>query len=368
MVSMLYVILLKRREIRTMSKKKAEEKIKGWRITRIDEEIRSGSYPNNEELAAKLEVNSRTIARDIDFLRDYYKAPLIYDPKKRGYYYTDPTFFVKSVFLSEKELETITLYDQFARIGTRKEDDLLVQFRKIIDKMLLTLPEDQTDSLLFLPTPENSLDFIFGGNIQIEGEINLQISNAIKNKEVIEIEYWIYDNKEYVKQEIEPLYKFFERHHYYVLAYENGNHVKPGVYSINRIRKANKTGKNFDIPDNFKISNYLKNPEDVARVDNKLYHFEFSFPKEVASEAIEKTYYHNQHIKLCEDGTVYLEFRSTQLDGIFEWVLKEGHKVKVLNPPELVNKIKWEAQKVVQYYTNNKDHSQRLINISKNNN
>jgi len=81
-----------------------------------------------------------------------------------------------------------------------------------------------------------------------------------------------------------------------------------------------------------------------------LYHFEFLFPKEIASAAIEKTYYHNQVIKLCEDGTVLVSFRSTQLYGVFYWVLSEGHKVKVLNPPELVQMIKREAQKVVQYY------------------
>ena len=56
--------------------------------------------------------------------------------------------------------------------------------------------------------------------------------------------------------------------------------------------------------------------------------------KEIAEEAILKTYYHNQKIKLCDDGTVYVSFRSTQLYEIFYWVISEGHRVKVLNPPK----------------------------------
>ena len=333
-----------------MNRKNGEEKVKFSRLALIDAEIRSEKYPNSEELAAKLEVSQRTILRDIDYLRDFYGAPIAYDFNKRGFYYTEPNFFIRSVMLSKEELETIIEYDQFTTFTTRKDDDSSVKFRKIIDKLLMVLPEDQTNSLPFSPKPTREHDFIFGGAIQLNAEINYPISMAIKNKEVIEIEYWISDNRIWEKQEIKPLYIFYQRHHYYLLAWKNNNHEKPGIYSINRFRKVNKTGKYFDIPADFKVSDYIKKEADTSPVDNKLYHFELSFPKEVASEAIEKTYYHNQHIKLCEDGTVYVSFRSTQLHGIFYWVLSEGHKVKVLNPPELVDMIRREALKIAQYY------------------
>jgi predicted DNA-binding transcriptional regulator YafY len=49
-----------------MNRKNFEEKVKINRILKIDEEIRSGKYPNSTSLAEKLEVNTRTILRDID--------------------------------------------------------------------------------------------------------------------------------------------------------------------------------------------------------------------------------------------------------------------------------------------------------------
>ncbi len=214
----------------------------------------------------------------------------------------------------------------------------------------MVLPEDKSNNLSFSPTPASVPDFLFNPSIQIDSNIDIEINRAIKNKEVIEIEYWISDNRKYVKQNIEPLYIFFQRHNYYLLAWKNDNHDKPGIYSINRIKKVNDTGKNFNIPVNFKVSDYIKMEANVSPTDNKLYHFELSFPRNFASEAIEKTYYHNQQIKLCEDGTVYVSFRSTQLHGVFYWILSQGQKVKVLNPPELVNMIKKEVQKVVKYY------------------
>jgi len=333
-----------------MNKKNCEEKVKLSRIARIDMEIRSGKYPNSEELADELEVSPRTILRDIDYLRYSYDAPIEYDFNKRGFYYTEPSFFIRSVMLSKEELEAITVFDQFTKRSTRKDDDFSVKFRKIIDKLLMVLPEEQSNSLPFSPTPGDLPDFSFNPNIHIDGNIDNEINKAIKNKKIIEIEYWISDNRKYIKQNIEPLYIFFQRHNYYLLALKNDNHDKPGIYSINRIRRVNNTGKKFDIPDNFKVSDYLKMEADVSPADNKFYHFELSFPKEIASEAIEKTYYHNQQIKQCEDGTVLVSFRSTQLYGVFYWVLSQGQRVKVLNPPELINMIKKEVQKVVQYY------------------
>jgi len=116
-----------------MVKKKVEEKRKNWRLSFIDDAIKSGRYPNTEDLAKKLEVNTRTIARDIEFLKDTYKAPIEYNPKERGYYYSEPNFFIKSVLLSDEDLNTVNLFDKFIKKKRYNEDDLAVKLRKIID-------------------------------------------------------------------------------------------------------------------------------------------------------------------------------------------------------------------------------------------
>lgn len=62
----------------------------------IDEAIRSGSYPSISSLARKAEVTARTIERDL------YQGPIEY--QRRGYYYAETNFFIKSVLLTEGEL------------------------------------------------------------------------------------------------------------------------------------------------------------------------------------------------------------------------------------------------------------------------
>ena len=331
-----------------MNKKNSEKKVKLSRIARIDDEIRSGKYPNSEDLAAKMEVAPRTILRDIDYLRTMYDAPIEYDFNKKGFYYTEPNFFIKSVMLTEDEVQTITIYDDFLKFAN--EDDSNIKLRKAIGKIIAVIPENKTNDLMFAPSEEKKADFLFQPTVVVSGNIFHELDSAIKNKAVIEVKYWVSDNRKYSLYTLEPLYIFYERNHYYLLAWKEGNRSKPGVYSINRMENLHTIGKHFEIPNNFKISDFLKKNADVSPADNKLFLFELSFPKEIATEAIEKTYYHNQTIELLKDGTVSVTFRSTQLQEVFRWVLSEGHKVKVINPPELVKMIRMEIQKIGKYY------------------
>ena len=335
-----------------------EEKTKSNRISKIDNEIRSGSYPNSDKLAAMLNVTSRTILRDIEYLRSTYEAPIEYDRNKHGFYYTDRNFFIKNIILREPEYKIITIHgDEFNMFNS---DKYTFNLRKAIDKILAAMPEIYTKDIHFSPSDPNKEEFLFEPEIDINLEIPEILESAIKKRKVIKIEYWISNSKKCTLHTLEPLYKFtpgidHDRLLDYLLAWENENHDKPKVYSVNRIKKVHTTSKHFKIPSNFKISDFVKDavhvsPHPTTSLYKKIFLFELSFPKEIASEAIERIYYHNQTVEKCKDGTVSVKFRSTQIDDVFLWVLSQGHKVKVLNPPELIEMIKREIRRIIPYY------------------
>ncbi len=62
------------------------------RILEIDRQIRAGNYPNACRLARELEVSERTIYQDRQFLLERLRAPLAYDHRCGGWYYTDPNW------------------------------------------------------------------------------------------------------------------------------------------------------------------------------------------------------------------------------------------------------------------------------------
>ena len=163
-----------------MNRKNGEEKVKLSRISRIDDELRSGRYPNAEKLAAKMEVSPRTILRDIKYLRNSYDAPIGYDHVNRGFYYTKPNFFIKSVLLTEDELGIITAYDEYLQLNN--DDEFGMKLGKAIEKVLAIEPENQSSET-------NISESMFTPDIEYDGELTHELSSAVQNKEVIEVEY-----------------------------------------------------------------------------------------------------------------------------------------------------------------------------------
>ena len=74
------------------------------RLLAIDRAIRAQRWPNTRTLADELEVDRRTIRRDLAFLRYRFGAPLGFDTHHNGYFYTEPSFRLPSIQLTEGEL------------------------------------------------------------------------------------------------------------------------------------------------------------------------------------------------------------------------------------------------------------------------
>ena len=113
------------------------EKVVLRRIHLIDKEIRKGTYPNTRDLADLLEVGNRTVSRDIDEMRDFYNAPIGYDRRHNGYYYTEDSFFIEDLSLSQGELLSMAILDRLLceYRGTPLETQLKSVFHKIVSSL-----------------------------------------------------------------------------------------------------------------------------------------------------------------------------------------------------------------------------------------
>jgi predicted DNA-binding transcriptional regulator YafY len=105
------------------------------RLFRIVEEIQGGGYPNCPRLQKlfEIQVDRRTILRDIEFLKDRMNAPLEYDRTQRGYYFTDD--FTLMPPLELKGVDFLTL--QFLRQSLAAYEDTEIggEMRKSFEKM-----------------------------------------------------------------------------------------------------------------------------------------------------------------------------------------------------------------------------------------
>jgi len=90
-----------------------------WRrLQTIHHEIKEGRRPNTSTLAARLSVSSKTVQRDIDYLRDELGAPIEFDREDNGYRYSRSDYVLPFLPVDGKDLFSIGVAAQvFALFG-----------------------------------------------------------------------------------------------------------------------------------------------------------------------------------------------------------------------------------------------------------
>jgi predicted DNA-binding transcriptional regulator YafY len=96
------------------------------RIKAIDQALRAGRWPTDKLLADELEADPRTIRRDLEFMRSQLQAPIKFSRARRGYYYSEETYRLPFLHLSEGELISLFLAERMMQQsrGTPFETDL----------------------------------------------------------------------------------------------------------------------------------------------------------------------------------------------------------------------------------------------------
>jgi predicted DNA-binding transcriptional regulator YafY len=136
------------------------------RLYFIDKQIREGSFPTTVSLASEYEakygksVDPRTIAADISALKEKFNAPLSYDYKKRGYFYTDPYFQLPVLQMDpDNPLPTmaVELRPRTAEIPLWQQTFLLSLVDKLLPLKKGTAPHKQVSVLLDSLAPSDAL-------------------------------------------------------------------------------------------------------------------------------------------------------------------------------------------------------------------
>ena len=319
-------------------------KVQRYRLLQIDEEIRSGKFPNATSLSKKIEVSSRTIQRDIEYMRDMYNAPIEFDAYKNGYYYTEENFYIKSVPLSEGELFSVALFDQLLEQyrNTPLENDL----RSVFKKIEMSLPNKITLDSSFL---QNQITFIPDQMGTINSENFSKIFSSLKNRHVLDFEYRPLQKTTWMTRRINPLHAVCQKGNWYVMGFcHDKKDIR--VFNFSRMQNVTESKEEFDIPEDFNPDKYFDKEIGIWLSATKKYTVELLISAEIGTFALERSWNKNQKIEQREDGSVWVSFETTQLPEVKRWVLGQGKTVKVLGPDELIAQVKEEVAAVLGMY------------------
>src|ERR1035437_9456417 len=109
------------------------------RMLRIHQALNSGGYPNAKTLAGQLEVSTKSIHRDLEFMRDRLELPIAYDSSRFGFYYSQPVRAFPTLQITEGEILALVVAEKALQQyrGTSFERPLL----SALKKMQEALPE-----------------------------------------------------------------------------------------------------------------------------------------------------------------------------------------------------------------------------------
>ena len=310
---------------------------------RIHAQLKAGDYPNCRRIADELEVSSKTIQRDIDFMRDRLGLPIEYDPLRFGFYYTEEVASFPSIEVSEGEVAALFVAQKaLAQYkGTPFERPLRSAFRKIADSLKERVSFSWSDL-------EEAISFHSAGASVADLELFETVSQAVLRSVELEFEYRKLQSKGYEPRRVRPLHIASLENQWYVFA-EDLERKDLRTFALPRMRNVRLTEAKFRRPANFSISKVLSGSFGVFE-GGKKHRIRLRFDAFAARLVSERTWHESQRFRPAKDGSATLEMELGSLEEIQRWVLSWGSHVCVLGPAELIGRVRTEAEAVTRQY------------------
>jgi proteasome accessory factor B len=315
------------------------------RLLFIDRKIKERSYPNCVRLAEEWEVSDKTIQRDIEYLRDQLDAPIAYDPLKHGYFYTEPSFSLPAMSLSESDLFSVcvaqTVLSQFRNTPLFKK--LSSVFEKIRDSLpdkTAVHPSWMDERILVFPEPAT----------KVNAAIWDTLAKAIRDNRRLSITHAPPGGKgtDASPRTVDPYYLVSYKGEWYLSSY---CHLRKSIrtFGVSRITKAAILDESFSMPAKMTKERMFGDQFGIIWKD-KFHKVRIRFAPEVAPYIRERQWHPMQKIKDLRTGGIIVEFTTNHLNEVKDWVLSWGPNATVLGPPALVEKVCRELKKAGENY------------------
>lgn len=168
---------------------KAGSRPQYYRIRRMVQMVREGSVggnpPNSKDFMAELGTSRRTVARDLDFLRDEERAPLEYDDAQHGFRLTDETYALPPVTISRREAFSFGLARKL--LAHYEGTPLHLDMRSVLNKIAESLEGDISIEPNWL---SEHVGVLPEDRVRINPEVWAQLAGFIERRESVRAEYW----------------------------------------------------------------------------------------------------------------------------------------------------------------------------------
>ena len=310
------------------------------RMLKIHAAIAAGKFPNATTLARELEVSTKSIQRDLEFMRDRMNLPVEFNYQRNGFFYHGEVEAFPTMQITEGEIFALVLAEKALQQyrGTSFEQPLLSAVKKIEQ----SLPNTISVNLAGL---EQTISF----RTRVESAVNLEIFNtltkAAAQRQQLTLLYRKPGQPKAEPRVVDPYHLANINGEWFLFAYDHGrNDVR--TFAPARVQSATPTGKTFPRPEKFSLENRLRGSFGVHSSEGE-FEVVLRFNARAADYVREKKWHASQQLRERKDGGVELQLKLTSLVEIERWVLSWGGDAVVLKPKALADSVRAAARKIL---------------------
>ena len=319
---------------RTLNKKMLE------RLIIIHNAIKAGMYPDVPRLqklyceqTGYSKVGEATIYRDIDLLRTYFHAPLEFDREKGGYFYFDEKWDFALNSISTEDVFYLTAAKTL--LSSFEGSPIYKSISDVIDFVTDTQVIGKSSLLKRIavpPAPKISIDEI----------IWKKVLNSLQENLIVEFDYTGRWKPENTHRRIAPYQILMDDGQCFLFGYDLNKDAER-MFSLNRMENFIATSEHFELPDDFEFSSRCGGGKFGAFMTEDSVDFVIDFYEDARSLVKERSWSDNQVVTDFDDEKkTRIQFSSTQVLRVMEWVLSQGENAVPIEPQWFVEN--WEKR------------------------
>jgi predicted DNA-binding transcriptional regulator YafY len=312
------------------------------RFVWFDHEARKERYPNASKLAEKFELSVKSAQRTIDHFRDRLRAPFEYESSHKGYYYTDPTFQLPVIRISEEELLALLISRKLiteASAGSLA-DELGSVSQRLSSLLAANLPGKAR--------PEEAFSFRWKNISPTDPLIFKIVTSALLQGKLLNFCYYSPSDSNCTMRTVEPHHMVNYMGNWHLIAF---CHLRNDWrdFVVGRMTLCSVEGTLFKIRDKEEWEPYLHNTFGIFQNRNS-FDVKLRFTPE-RSRWIKGEMWHEAQTEIVQDdGSLVRTIPASHEAEIMMEILKHGSHVEVLEPEWLRKKIIEEMKVAVKKY------------------
>lgn len=313
------------------------------RMLRIHEFLQDGRQTNCTKLAEHLEVSTKTIMRDLAFMRDQLDLPCEYDPPTHTWRYACPVKNFPTVQISEGELLALLVAQK--ALGQYQGTPYHAQLAAAFDKLSAGL----NDRISFSPAGTmGNISFHHAGLGRSDLKLFEKLTRAVNDSREIAFDYRKPRSGGAEPRRVQP-YHLANRENAWYLVGHDLDRGSLRTFALARMRGLAVGGATFVRPADFSPAKFFGKAFG-AFVGTGDYRVVLRFDATVADQIRERCWHESQETRDLPDGALEFTVQLGGLDEILRWILGWAGDVEVLAPKELRDLVRQRATATTARY------------------